>query len=148
LFNVAGAFLDPGRTGNIGEALGRASMSVGRDVEAMRASEPSIAMMRAQLAGQKYEMGNQSKALGLLADTFGMTPQATSQAISSGSLPNSMVSKLTPEIYTTVSLLYPKLGETLKNAFGMDVDRQKLNFDFLVIRHLLFHIFLIQDGHV
>ena len=131
LFNVAGAFLDPGRTGNVGEALGRASMSVGRDVEAMRASEPSIAMMRAQLAGQKYEMGNQSKALGLLADTFGMTPQATSQAISSGSLPNSMVSKLTPEIYTTVSLLYPKLGETLKNAFGMDVDRQKLNFDFM-----------------
>jgi murein DD-endopeptidase MepM/ murein hydrolase activator NlpD len=129
LFNVAGAFLDPGRTGNIGEALGRASMSVGRDVEAMRASEPSIAMMRAQLAGQKYEMGNQSKALGLLADTFGMTPQATSQAISSGNLPNSMVSKLTPEIYTTVSLLYPKLGETLKNAFGMDVERQKLGLD-------------------
>jgi murein DD-endopeptidase MepM/ murein hydrolase activator NlpD len=126
LFNVAGAFLDPGRTGNIGEALGRASMSVGRDVEAQRAAEPSIAMMRAQLAGQKYEMSNQGKALGLLADTFGMTPQATSQAIASGNLPSSMVSKLTPEIYTTVSLLYPKLGETLKNAFGMDVERQKL----------------------
>jgi murein DD-endopeptidase MepM/ murein hydrolase activator NlpD len=126
LFNVAGAFLDPGRTGNVGEALGRASMSVGRDVEAMRASEPSIAMMRAQLAGQKYEIGNQGKALNLLADTFGMTPQATSQAISTGNLPSSMVSKLTPEIYTTVSLLYPKLGETLKNAFGMDVERQKL----------------------
>ena len=131
LFNVAGAFLDPGRTGNVGEALGRASMSVGRDVEAMRAAEPSIAMMRAQLAGQKYEMGNQGKALNLLADTFGMTPQATSQAISTGNLPNSMVSKLTPEIYTTVSLLYPKLGETLKNAFGMDVERQKLGFDLM-----------------
>jgi murein DD-endopeptidase MepM/ murein hydrolase activator NlpD len=126
LFNVAGAFLDPGRTGNVGEALGRASMSVGRDIEAMRAAEPSIAMMRAQLAGQKYEMGNQGKALNLLADTFGMTPQATSQAISTGNLSSSMVSKLTPEIYTTVSLLYPKLGETLKNAFGMDVERQKL----------------------
>ena len=129
LFNVAGAFLDPGRTGNVGEALGRASMSVGRDVEAMRASEPSIAMMRAQLAGQKYEIGNQGKALNLLADTFGMTPQATSQAITTGNLPNSMVSRLTPEIYTTVSLLYPKLGETLKNAFGMDVERQKLGVD-------------------
>jgi len=131
LFNVAGAFLDPGRTGNVGEALGRASMSVGRDVEAQRAAEPSIAMMRAQLAGQKYEIGNQGKALNLLADTFGMTPQATSQAISTGNLPNSMVSKLTPEIYTTVSLLYPKLGETLKNAFGMDVERQKLGFDLM-----------------
>jgi len=131
LFNVAGAFLDPGRTGNVGEALGRASMSVGRDVEAQRAAEPSIAMMRAQLAGQKYEIGNQGKALNLLADTFGMTPQATSQAITTGNLPNSMVSKLTPEIYTTVSLLYPKLGETLKNAFGMDVERQKLGFDFM-----------------
>jgi hypothetical protein len=36
------------------------------------------------------------------------------------------MSKLTPELYTTVSMLYPKLGETLKNAFGMDVERQKL----------------------
>jgi murein DD-endopeptidase MepM/ murein hydrolase activator NlpD len=128
-FNVAGQFLDPGRTGNVGEALGRASMSIGRDVDAQRAAEPSIGMMRAQLEGQKYEIGNQSKALGLLADTFGMTPQATTQAIGSGQLPPSMVSKLTPEIYTTVSLLYPKLGETLKNAFGMDVDRQKLITD-------------------
>jgi murein DD-endopeptidase MepM/ murein hydrolase activator NlpD len=128
-FNVAGQFLDPGRTGNFGEALGRASTSVGRDVEAMQAAQPNIAMMRAQLAGQNYEIKNQSKALGLLADTFGMTPQATTQAISSGQLPNSMVNKLTPEIYTTVSLLYPKLGETLKNAFGMDVERQKLITD-------------------
>jgi murein DD-endopeptidase MepM/ murein hydrolase activator NlpD len=131
LWNVAGQFLNPGRTGNIGEALGNVATTVGRDVEAQRAAEPSIAMMRAQLAGQKYEIGNQGKALNLLANTLGMEPAATTQAISSGTLPQSAVSKITPEIYTTVSLLYPKLGETLKNAFGMDVDRQKLNFDFM-----------------
>jgi len=128
-FNVAGAFLDPGRTGNVGEALGRASQSIGRDVEQQQANAPSIAMMRAQLAGQKYEIGNQSKALGLLANTLGMEPSATQTAISNGTLPASAVSKITPEIYTTVSLLYPKLGETLKNAFGMDIDRAKLNVD-------------------
>jgi murein DD-endopeptidase MepM/ murein hydrolase activator NlpD len=131
LFNVAGAFLNPGRTGNIGEALGNVATTVGRDVEAQRAAEPSIAMMRAQLAGQKYEIGNQGKALNLLANTLGMEPAATTQAISSGTLPQSAVSKITPEIYTTVSLLYPKLGETLKNAFGMDVESKKLGFDLM-----------------
>jgi murein DD-endopeptidase MepM/ murein hydrolase activator NlpD len=131
LFNVAGAFLDPGRTGNVGEALGRASMSIGRDVEAQRAAEPSIAMMRAQLAGQKYEMGNQSKALNLLANTLGMSSADTMQAVSSGAIPPSAMSKVTPELYTTISMLYPKLGETLKNASSMDIDRQKLNFDLM-----------------
>lgn len=128
-FNVAGQFLDPGRTGNVGEALGRAATSIGGDVNRQLEQEPNIAMMRASLAGQKYEIQNQSKALSLLADTFGMTPQATTQAISSGQLPSSMVNKLTPEIYSTINLLYPKLGETLKNAFGMDVERQKLTTD-------------------
>jgi murein DD-endopeptidase MepM/ murein hydrolase activator NlpD len=129
LWNVAGQFLNPGRTGNIGEALGNVATSVGQDVQRQQAQEPSIAMMRAQLAGQKYEIGNQSKALNLLANTLGMDPAATTQAISNGSLPASAVSKITPEIYTTVSLLYPKLGETLKNAFGMDIDRAKLGVD-------------------
>lgn len=129
LFNVAGAFLDPGRTGNIGEALGRASMSIGRDVEAQRAAEPSIAMMRAQLAGQKYEINNQSKALNLLANTLGMSSSDTMQAVSNGEIPASAIGKITPELYTTISLLYPKLGETLKNAAGMDIERQKLGLD-------------------
>jgi len=129
LWNVAGQFLNPGRTGNFGEALGNVAMSVGQDVQRQQEQEPSIAMMRAQLAGQKYEIGNQGKALNLLANTLGMDPTATTQAISNGTLPASAVSKITPEIYTTVSLLYPKLGETLKNAFGMDIDRAKLNVD-------------------
>ena len=129
LWNVAGQFLNPGRTGNFSEALGNVATSVGQDVQRQQEQEPSIAMMRAQLAGQKYEIGNQSKALNLLANTLGMDPTATTQAISNGTLPASAVSKITPEIYTTVSLLYPKLGETLKNAFGMDIDRAKLNVD-------------------
>jgi murein DD-endopeptidase MepM/ murein hydrolase activator NlpD len=129
LWNVAGQFLNPGRTGNISEAIGNVATSVGNDMQRQQEQEPSIAMMRAQLAGQKYEIGNQSKALNLLANTLGMDPTATTQAISNGTLPASAVSKITPEIYTTVSLLYPKLGETLKNAFGMDLDRAKLNVD-------------------
>lgn len=129
LFNVAGAFLDPGRTGNVGEALGRAATTVGRDVDAQRAAEPSIAMMRAQLAGQKYEISNQSKALNLLANTLGMSSSDTMQAVSTGDIPPSAMSKITPELYTTINMLYPKLGETLKNASGMDIERQKLGLD-------------------
>ena len=63
LFSVAGALLDPGRTGNVGEAIGRASTELGRQQEVQQQQAPNIAMMRAQIAAQKYEMGNQSKAL-------------------------------------------------------------------------------------
>ena len=62
LFQVGAALLDPGRTGNFGEAVGRAAGVVGQYQEKQREAELPIAQMRAQLAGQKYEVENQGKA--------------------------------------------------------------------------------------
>lgn len=124
-FNIAGAFLNPGRTGSFGESLGRAADVVGQDIQKQQEQEPNIAMMRAQLAGQKYEVANQSKALGMLSNAFGMTPAATTEAINSGKLDPALIDQLSPGLYTTISLLYPKLGEVVKNAFGMQLDKAK-----------------------
>ena len=50
LFQVGAAFLDPGRTGNFGEALGRASGVVAAQQEKQREAELPIAQMRAHSA--------------------------------------------------------------------------------------------------
>jgi hypothetical protein len=74
MFNVAGALFNPGRTGQAFEAIGNAATVAGRDVERDEARAPAIAQMRAQLAGQKYEVGKQSRALGMLGQALGAGP--------------------------------------------------------------------------
>ncbi|NBQ48703.1 MAG: hypothetical protein EBU33_09660, partial [Sphingobacteriia bacterium] len=61
-FEIAGSLLDPGRTGNVGEALGRTATVMGKQQEKQQEAQMPIAQMRAQIAGQKYEVENQSKA--------------------------------------------------------------------------------------
>ena len=61
LFNVAGAFLDPGRTGQFSEALGRASSVVGKDLAEQQALAPSIAQMRASIASKSLDTVRESK---------------------------------------------------------------------------------------
>lgn len=61
LFNVAGAFFDPGRTGQFSEALGRASSAMGKDLAEQQALAPSIAQMRASIASKSLDTVRESK---------------------------------------------------------------------------------------
>ena len=119
MFNVAGAFLNPGRTGSFGEALGNAASVVGKQQEEQEARAPAIAQMRAQLAGQKFEIGKQQKAMDMVANVMGTDPNTASQAISSGNIPAGVVNKFTPELMIAISRYDPKLAEGIKNAAGM-----------------------------
>jgi murein DD-endopeptidase MepM/ murein hydrolase activator NlpD len=125
-FELAGSLLDPGKTGGIGEAIGRTSTALGAQQQRRTEQEPGIAMMRAQLAGQKYQMSNQSKALNLVAQTFGMEPSKLTEDIKAGTLEPSLINKLTPGVYTSVRMAYPELASALKDAFGMDIQREEL----------------------
>jgi len=128
-FSIAGALLNPGRTGSFGEALGRVGDVLGAQQAQQEQQEPQIAMMRAQLAAQKYEVANQGKAMNMLGGVFGMDPAKVAEGLQNGTInanDPSFASKLTPQLYTQISLLYPKLGETLKGAFGMDIEKGKL----------------------
>ena len=129
LWRVAGEFLDPGRTGSFGESLGRVAKGVGADIEKQRELEVPLMQMRAQLAGQKYEVSNQAKALDVLSSALGMSPEATQSAVASGSLPMNRMSKITPEVYMTISMLSPKLGEIVKNSVGMSNEMTKILVD-------------------
>lgn len=124
LFQVGAALLDPGRTGNFGEALGRASGVVGQYQEKQREAELPIAQMRAQLAGQKYEVENQGKALQLLSSTLGVAPAQVEGVLASGNVTPDVAAKLA-KIYPIVAQLSPKVGEIVKGTFTMQTDLDK-----------------------
>jgi hypothetical protein len=128
LFQVGAAFLDPGRTGNFGEALGRASGVVAAQQEKQNEAQLPIAQMRAQLAGQKYEVENQGKALQLLSATLGVAPAQVEGVLSSGNMTPDMAAKLA-KIYPTVAQLSPKVGEIVKGTFTMQNELGKLGLD-------------------
>ncbi len=128
LFQVGAALLDPGRTGNFGEALGRASNVVGQYQEKQREAELPIAQMRAQLAGQKYEVENQGKALQLLSSTLGVAPAQVEGVLSSGNVTPDVAAKLA-KIYPIVAQLSPKVGEIVKGTFTMQSELGKLDLD-------------------
>ena len=128
LFQVGAALLDPGRTGNFGEALGRASGVVGQYQEKQREAELPIAQMRAQLAGQKYEVENQGKALQLLSATLGVAPAQVEGVLSSGNVTPDVAAKLA-KIYPMVAQLSPKVGEIVKGTFTMQNEMGKLGLE-------------------
>jgi hypothetical protein len=128
LFQVGAALLDPGRTGNFGEAVGRAAGVVGQYQEKQREAELPIAQMRAQLAGQKYEVENQGKALQLLSATLGVAPAQVEGVLSSGNVTPDVAAKLA-KIYPMVAQLSPKVGEIVKGTFTMQNEMGKLNLD-------------------
>ena len=121
MYQVAGALFDPGRTGSTGEAVGRVANVVGAQQERQQEAEIPLSQMKMQIAGQKYEIENQSKALKIMADTLGMTEPQVAQSLQTGSFPPGAAVKLA-QIYPIVSQLSPKVGEIVKNTFGMQKD--------------------------
>ena len=121
MFQVAGALFNPGRTGNVGEAIGNVANAVGAQQERQQEMAIPMSQMKLQIAGQKYEVENQSKALKLMADTLGMPEAQVAQSLQTGSFPPGSAVKLA-QIYPIVSQLSPKVGEIVKNTFGMQKD--------------------------
>ena len=121
MYQIAGALFDPGRTGHAGEAVGRVANVVGAQQERLQDLAIPMSQMKLQIAGQKYEIENQAKALKLLADTLGMTEPQVAQSLQTGSFPPGSAVKLA-QVYPIISQLSPKVGEIVKNTFGMQKD--------------------------
>ena len=137
LWDVAGAFLAPTRTGSFFENLGMASKVLGEQQRRESEREIPIAQMRAALEGQRYETANRAKAFGMLANTMGMeSPEQAQKALQSGNGLVGLSNKFSPELYVAMARFDPKIAELVKNAAGMDIDRfkaiteaSKLNMD-------------------
>ena len=122
-FSVAGSLLDPGKTGNVGEAIGKAGTELGRQQEKDQEQAPTIAMMRAQIAGQKYTLDNDAKALKLMADN-GLSPTDLQNP---ENLDQSQLTQI-QKLYPLVAQLSPQRAETLSKMFTMGVESKKLEY--------------------
>ena len=123
-FNVAQGFLAPTRGGSFAESASNAAGAIGKDIEREKELAPSLAMMRAQIAGQKYTMQNDAKALALMGQTLGVEPTQVPNALSSGNINADQSAKL-QSIYPLVASLSPARGEILKNMIGFSNEATK-----------------------
>ena len=119
-FQIAGALANPGRTGSASEAFGRAMDVVGQQRQEQEAQALPIAQMRAQLVGQKYEMGKEAQALNAFAKALGTTPQDIQSGIAQAQNNPAMMQRLN----AAMPLFYgsPKITELAKTMFGQYKD--------------------------
>lgn len=126
-FKLAAAMADPGRTGSASEGFGRAMGVLGKQREEEDARALPVAQMRAQLAGQQYEMSKEEKALNAFANALGTTPQGIqsgmNEAMYSPMIMQRLVSAL-PQFYGS-----PKIMEMAKTIFGQHNDLAKYLLD-------------------
>ena len=61
-FSIAGALLNPGRTGSFGEAIGNAANVMGKHQEEQQRMQIPLAQARLGLIKSKYELGRQGQA--------------------------------------------------------------------------------------
>ena len=118
LYNVAGQFFNPGRTGNFGESLGNVATSVGRDVEKAQEMAVPISQMRAQIAGQKYTLEADDKAFRMLADNLGMSQGDLNQNIQGGSFSQPQIKRMM-QLYPLIEKSSPKIGKIVNNMIDM-----------------------------
>ena len=128
-WQVAGALLNPGKTGNFGEALGNVANVMGEQQQRQLDQQIPIAQARAQIAGQKYEVENQTKAIQLLSKAIGAPPQVVAQQLADGSLPPQAIANIPPAVYAQIATLSPKVGEVVKNIADMSNKNATLNLD-------------------
>jgi murein DD-endopeptidase MepM/ murein hydrolase activator NlpD len=125
LFSLAGALGKPTPTGHWSEALASGASEYGRQQQEQQKLAPNIAQMRASIAGQKYEMQNDAKALELIGNKLGLSPTETESALSQGNIDKNQISTL-QELYPVIAQLSPKRAEMVSKMFTMGVETQKL----------------------
>lgn len=128
-WKMAGNFFNPGRTGSFGEAVGNVATGIGQDFEKQREMALPLASMRAQLAGQKYQVEQEGSAMKILANALGTSPEKLQSDISSGNLPVGLSNKITPQVYSAVALRSPKVGEVAKTLMEQSTKENQLLVD-------------------
>jgi len=84
-------------------------------------------MMRAQLAGQKYTLSNDAKALQIINDNLlGVDPQSAEKVLSSGNLSQTQISRI-PQLYPLIATLSPARATMLKDMYEMQVKGADVN---------------------
>ena len=113
-FSIAGQLFDPGRTGSAGEALGRASSEIGKQQELRDQQAPNIAMLKAQLLNQEYQMGLQKQGMSMLGNIMGTSPDEAVNRLQTGEIPPSLGRIADPRQVVGLMATYKPYGEALR----------------------------------
>jgi hypothetical protein len=131
-FSVAGALLNPGRTGSAGEALGSAATEVGRQQEQQQQQAPSIAMIKAQLLGQQYQMGLKQQGMNLLSNIMGgESPQEALKSLQTGNVAPSVARMATPQQIVALMSVDKDMGNALKTGVELQQTDMKNAIELL-----------------
>jgi Transglycosylase SLT domain len=131
-FLAAGALFNPGRTGSAGEALGNAATEVGRQQEALQQQAPNIAMIKAQLLGQQYQMGLKQQGMNLLSNIMGGgSPQEALKNLQTGNIPASIARLATPKQIVGLMSIDKDMGNALKTGYELQQTDMKNAIELL-----------------
>jgi hypothetical protein len=136
---LAGEFLDPGRTGSFGEALGRGAKSYAQmqGLEDKRLQENAMARM--QLAGMNLDRAKKSALMSQLPRPAGAAPTAGTTSLAgapssaggattqrdSGATPPPMMyqgMEVTPDLIRTMKLIDKETGDALESEFKLRLE--------------------------
>jgi len=134
-FSIAGALLDPGKTGSFGEAAGRAATVVGQQRQAELERQPAIVQMQMQIEGQKYELQSRADAMRMLGEAIGAPPSQVAQVLKNGSEGTAAATatastpglaetanklqQIDPKVYLKIAAKNPTIGALVKDYAGM-----------------------------
>jgi len=131
-FSVAGSLLNPGRTGSAGEALGNAATEVGRQQELQQQQAPNIAMIKAQLLGQQYQMGLKQQGMKMLSNIFGGgSPEEALKNLQSGNISPSVARMATPQQIVGLLSVDKDYGNALKTGVELQQTDMKNAIELL-----------------
>ena len=131
-FSVAGALLNPGRTVSAGEALGSAATEVGRQQEQQQQQAPNIAMIKAQLLGQQYQMGLKQQGMNLLSNIMGgESPQEALKSLQTGNVAPSVARMATPQQIVALMSVDKDMGNALKTGVELQQTDMKNAIELL-----------------
>jgi hypothetical protein len=85
--------------------------------------------MRAQIASQKYEVASKSKALGMLSQVMGLSPQQTVEGLSEGTLPAEVTARLTPQVLMQIASVNKEIGDMAFKAADIETKQATANID-------------------
>jgi len=133
--SIAGAFLNPGRTGSFAEGLGNAATVVGQQRQAELERQPAIVQMQMQIEGQKYELQSRADAMKMLGEAIGAPPAQVAQVLKNGpegaaaanatagtpglSDTANKLQQIDPKVYLKIAAKNPTVGALVKDYAGM-----------------------------
>lgn len=123
-FNVAGALLKPGRTGNVSEGVANAADVVGAQIERQRQEQLPVAQMKAELLGKQYQVGRQQQGTKILGSILGTDPSIARQSLQSGNIPAGISRLANGKQLTSLMYFDKDAGAALKA--GIDVEQKQM----------------------